>query len=758
MTISIPQINFGGGELSPNVYARVDIGKFGQGAKTLRNFFVRAEGGISNRPGFQYVKEVKDSAETVRLIPFEFNDEQSYVLVFGDQHMRVVTNAGTVLEASQNITGATQANPVELTVTGHSYSTGDEVFISSVGGMTELNSRFFTITSTGANTFTLDGEDGTAHTAYTSGGTVARVFELTTPYLQTELETLKFRQSNDVLFMVHPNHEPRKLNRLGAANWTLTVTTFAPNQAAPAGVTVTPQGASGSTTYEYQVTAVAEETLEESLVASGSTSTGNATLSSTNFNRITWTGASGAERYNVYKRDNGLYGFIGSTELLQFDDDNIEADTLDTAPKARNPFSGAGNYPGAVGLHEQRSVYGGPINSPLTVYMSQTSQFDNFNVSSPTRESDAVTFRLITGQGNTIRHIRSFEDRLFVFTSGVVWNVLPGGDVDAITPTSKKIRVEEYLASTDVPPITIKKNILMVSGKQNRGFEIHTLGYSLQTDSYAGSDLTVISRHLFEGHTIKEWAYAERPHRLVAAVRDDGDIVVMTYLQEQQIFAWARWETQGEFESICVVPEGQEDVIYVVVKRTINGVDKKYIERLHTRSFSAIQDAFFVDSGLTYDGSPTTTLSGLDHLEGETLVALADGNLVTNLTVTSGAVTLPNEASKIHIGLSYDATMETLPLNIVQQQPTIDRKKVVKDIVVRVLETRGIFAGASEEGLEEYPSRSTELWGDPAATLSDVIRIPVPGDWERDIGVTVKTETALPMTLLSVIPGVNIGR
>ena len=758
MTISVPQINFGGGELSPNAYARVDIAKFSQGAKTLRNFFVRAEGGVSNRPGFEYVKEVKDSTETVRLIPFEFNDEQSYALVFGDQHMRVVANAGTVLEANQNITGATQANPVELTVTGHSYTTGDEVFLSSVGGMTELNNRFFTITSTGANTFTLNGEDGTSHTAYTTGGTVARVFELATPYLDSELQTLKFRQSNDVLFLVHPNHEPRKLNRLGAANCTLTITNFTPNQAAPTGVTVTPQGASGSTTYNYQVTAVAEESLEESLVASGSTSTGNATLSSTNFNRITWTGASGAERYNVYKEDNGIFGYIGSTETLQFDDDNIEADTLDTAPKARNPFNATGEYPGAVGLHEQRSVYGGSINDPLTVFMSQTSQFDNFNVSSPTRESDAVTFRLITGQGNTIRHVRSFEDRLFVFTSGAVWNVQPGGDVDAITPTSKKVRVEDYLASTEVPPITIKKNILMVSGKQNLGFEVHTLGYSLQTDSYAGSDLTVISRHLFEGFTINEWAYAERPFRLVAAVRSDGDIIVMTYLQEQQIFAWTRWETDGEFQSICVIPEGQEDVFYAVVKRNINGVDKKYIERLHTRTFATIEDAFFVDSGLTYDGAATTAVTGLDHLEGKTLIALADGNLVTNLVVSNGTVTLPNEASKVHIGLPYDGTMETLPLNIVQQGPSMDRKKIVKDIVVRVLDTRGIFAGSSDAVLEEYPSRSTELWGDPAATLSDVIRIPVSGDWERDIGVTIKTEAGLPMTLLSVIPGVNIGR
>jgi hypothetical protein len=758
MTVSVPQINFGGGELSPNTYARVDISKFGSGAKTLRNFFVRAEGGVSNRAGFEYVKEVKDSSETVRLIPFEFNDEQSYALVFGDQHMRVVTNAGTVLEADKVITGATQANPVELTVASHSYSTGDEVFVSSVGGMTELNNRFFVITSTGANTFTLDGEDGTGHTAYTSGGTAARVFELTTPYLDSELAEVKFRQSNDVLFLVHPNHEPRKLNRLGAANWTLTTTTFAPVQAAPTGVTVTPQGTPGSTTYNYQVTAVAEETFEESLVASGSTSTGNATLSSTDFNRITWTAASGAEKYNIYKEDNGIYGFIGSSETLQFDDDNIEADTLDTAPKARNPFNAAGDYPGAVGLHEQRSVYGGSTNNPLTVYMSQSSQFDNFNVSSPTKETDAVTFRLVTGQGNTIRHVRSFEDRLFVFTSGVVWNVQPGGDVDAITPTSKKVRVEDYLASTDVPPITIKKNILMVSGKQNIGFEVHTLGYSLETDSYAGSDLTVISRHLFEGFTISEWAYSERPFRQVMAVRSDGDIVAMTYLQEQQIFAWSRWETEGEFESICSVPEGQEDAIYVVVKRNINGVDKKYIERLHSRSFTSIEDAFFVDSGLTYQGAATTSITGLDHLEGETLVALADGNLVTNLTVSSGAVTLPNEAETVHIGLAYDATMETLPLNIIQQTGTVDRKKVVKDVVVRVLETRGIFAGSSASALEEYPSRSTELWGDPAATISDVIRIPVSGDWERDIGVTIKTENGLPMTLLSVIPGVNIGR
>ena len=570
MPKEIPQVSFGGGIIAPEIYARVDINKYGSAVADAVNMFVLAEGGISNRAGLKYIKSAKDSTKTLRLIPFEFNEEQAYCLEFSEYCMRVYQNGGLVLESNQNITGATQANPVEITITGHSYSTGDEVYINSVGGMTELNEKFYIITSTGANTFTLNGIDGTGYSAYTSGGTGARVFELTTPYDDSDLDTLKFRQSNDVMYLAHRSFAPRKLSRTGAAAWTISTMTFTPDQAAPTSVTTTPQGTTGSTTYQYRVTAVAQETAEESLVANTSTSSGNANLSSTNFNRITWTGASGAESYSVYKEDNGLYGYIGSTETTTFDDKNIAADLDDTAPKLRQPFNSANDYPGAVGLHEERSVWGNTTDNPLAAYLSQTSQFENFNVSSPTRASDAVTVRLITGQGNEIRHFRSFQERLFIFTSGALWSMRPGGDADAITPTSKQLQVEEYISSTDIPPITIQRNILMVSGQANQGFDVKSLGYLLETDAYTGNDLTVLARHLFKDNTIVEWAYAERPYRLLAAVRNDGKLLCLTYMEEQRIYAWTVWETDGLFKSVTSVPEGQDDRLYFVVERTIS--------------------------------------------------------------------------------------------------------------------------------------------------------------------------------------------
>jgi len=836
--VDIAQISFAGGEVSPSTYARIDLQKFGSSAKELTNYFVHAEGGISNRAGTEFIVEVKDSSQTVRNVPFEFNEEQAYSLEFGDQYMRVIRNGGLVLEASQVISGATQANPVVVTSTGHTLLDGEEVYIAGVVGMTELNGKYFTVANKTANTFELSGIDGTAYTAYTSGGTVSKVFELATPYLQTELAALKFRQSNDIMYLAHRNHAPRKLGRTGHAAWTLTTITFEPEQAFPTGLSVT-VNTTGTETDRYKVTAVASETSEESLTATGVTqaisgatqanpvvltltghpyldgdeihvsgivgmtelndrrfiianktantvelkdedgtgytaysSAGSADLTHyivTNSavatdNTITFNETVGAASYNIYKADNGLFGFIGRTEELSFTDNNKAPDLNDTAPKWRDPFGSATNYPGAVGLHEQRSVWGNTDNKPLTTDMSQAGQFENMNVSSPTKEADAVSFRLITGQGNEIRHYRSFADQLFVFTSGALWTVQPGGNVDAITSASKKVSVSAYISSTDTPPITIKQNILMVSGKQNAGFEVHSLGFDLQTDGYKGSDLTVLARHLFENKTISEWAYSERPYRLLVCVRSDGKLLVMTYLEEHQVFAWSVWETDGTFESVSSVPEGQEDVFYFVVKRNINGNDVKYIERMHSRDFTLIEDAFFVDCGLTYEGVATSTITGLDHLEGEDVIALADGNLVTSsyesatMTVTNGAIDIGNAAAKVHVGLPYTGTFESLPLNTsTQQGPTIAKNKVPKEVVLRVQDTRGIFVGSDVNDLQEYATRTTELWGDPAAILNEVIKIPIPGDWEKENGVVVQSEPGLPQTILSITANTNIG-
>ena len=905
MPQDIIQNSFSGGVLSEGAFARVDLQKFGSAVALADNYFVHAEGGISNKAGATFVKEVKDSDHQTRMITFEFNDEQAYALEFGNLYMRVIQNGSAVLESDTTISGATQADPVVITDTGHPYSNNDQVFISDIVGMTELNNKFYRVANKTANTYELFDVDGTGFTAYVSGGVAARVFTLVTPYLYTELPTLKFRQSNDVMFLAHKNHEPMRLTRTGAAAWTIEIIDFEPDQTFPTGVLAV-ANTTGAVTYEYQVTAINEETAEESLIGVGTVSLsitgatqadpvvisavntyasgdevaiknivgmtelngrrflvanptgadfelkdedgtgynayisgGNSQKTSTKINNgaatadntITFNEAVGAGSYNIYKADNGLFGFIGSTELLEFTDDNIAPDLNDTAPKWRQPFRTAGNFPGAVGLHEQRSVWGNTDNDPLKTWMSQTSEFENMNVSSPTRASDSVVFRLVTGQGNQIRHYRSFQDRLFIFTSGVVWSMRPGGDVDAITPSSKKASVEEYASATDVPPLTIKKNMLMVAGKANQGFEVQSLGYDFQSNAYSGSDLTVLARDLFKGFTINEWAYAERPYRLLACVRSDGSLLVMTYLQEHQVFAWSVWTTDGEYESVCSVPEGQADAFYFVVKRTINGTVVRYIERYHERDFTSIEHAFFVDSGLTLDltnpvaitgatqanpvvissvGHPyedddkvfitdivgmteandelytvanktantyelqgvdgsgftayvsggeaqkkITALSGLDHLEGETdVLALADGNIEDGLTITNGATTLTNASSVIQIGLPYTPQINSLPLNLAPA--TMSRKKVVKQVTLRVKDTRGIFVGPDADNLEELPARSTELWGDPAAIKTDLIKIPISDDWDRDAGITIQAHPGLPQTILSMMADTDV--
>lgn len=758
--MDIPQISFGGGVISPATYARVDLQKFGSAMAEMTNFFVHAEGGASNRAGTMFVKEVKDSSKVARGIPFRFSDAQAYSLEFGDKYMRVYRNGGVVLESALAITAATAANPVEITSAGHGLSDGDEIYLDGMGGMEALNGRFYIVDNATTDTFELQGVDGSALGSYTGGGTAARVFTLATPYEEDDLATLKFVQSNDIMYIVHPKYAPRKLARTAHDNWTLTTITFAPTQAAPTNPIISNEGTPGTTTYNYKITAVNDETAEESEPLDATTSGGASSLSSTNFNRISFTAAAGAGSYNIYREDNGIYGKIGYTETTTFDDKNLDPDLSDTPPKTRTPFTGSGNYPAAVGLHEQRTVWGGPDNNPLTTYMSQTGQYENMNVSSPTKDTDAVTFRIPGDEGSAIRHYRSFENRMLIFTSGAVRNVRPGGDVDAITPSSKQLGVDDYIGSTHTPPIIVKKNILVVSGQADRGFEVHSLGYNIQQDSgsggYVGSDMTVLARHLFEGYTISEWTYAHRPYRLLTAVRSDGKLLVQTYLQEHQVFAWTLWETDGAFESVWSIPEGQEDAVYFIVKREIGGETRRYIERLHSRSFDSIEDAFFVDCALTYEGDPATRVTGLDHLEGREVVILADGNIVRGQVVTDGAVTIPNAASVIHVGLAYAGRLASLPVNVVRFT-TMAKRKNVRSVSLRVLSTRGVYAGPSPDRLEELPSRSTEPWGAPAAVRSGIVRVPISGDWERDKQVFVETEPGLPMTVLSITPDFDTG-
>jgi hypothetical protein len=481
---------------------------------------------------------------------------------------------------------------------------------------------------------------------------------------------------------------------------------------------------------------------------------------------VAWSAVAGAARYIVYRDDNGIFGYVGGTTGLSFDDENITPDLSDTPQSGRNPFDAAGNYPRCVTFIEQRLAFASTQNDPQAVWLSQSANYENFGVSSPAKASDAVTFRIRARQVNEIRSMISVRG-LLLLTSGSEWIVTGGSTSDAISPSAIKLDNQGYRGAAKVQPIVVGNTVLFA---QRLGGVVRDFSYDYTQDSYVGKDLTILARHLFKGREISAWDYAQAPDSVVWVVLDDGALVSLTYMKEQDVWAWTRHESgpgnDAFFEDVTVIEEDGEDVPYFIVRRTINGQQKRYIERLHSRAFEDVQDAFFVDCGLTYSGPPATVLNGLNHLEGQTLVALADGNVVRNLTVTGGSVRLQNAASKIHIGLPVTAAIETLDLDVGQVQGlgTVQgRSKSISEVTFRVENTRGIFTGPQDgerDGgtLVEYKQRRNENWNEAISLYTGDLTITPYWDWSTSGAMWVKQFDPLPMTILSIMPDVTLGR
>lgn len=590
-------------------------------------------------------------------------------------------------------------------------------------------------------------------------------YEVATPYPHGDVGQIVFTQEADVMYLTHENHPVFKLGRLADDNWSLTAVTFTPTTVAPVGVAASVVAGSGSKTYRYVVATVDDASGEESLPSAPAAV--NNDLSIANYkNRVTWSAVSGAGRYIVYKEDNGVYGYIGGTSGLSFDDENITADLADTPQTARNPFNSAGNYPRCSTFVEQRLAFASTKNDPQAVWLSQSTKYENFGYSQPSKANDAVTFRVKARQVNEVRSMLALKG-LMLLTSGAEWVVSGGSQSDVISPGAVKIDNQGYRGAARVQPIVVGNTVLFA---QARGGVVRDFSYQFSEDGFVGKDLTILARHLFENKEIVSWAYAQAPYSIAWAILDDGSLVSLTYLKEHEVWAWTRHESGPDnnavFENVIVIAEGKEDVPYFLVRRRVGGVDKRYIERLHTRVFKTIKDAFFVDCGLSYDGPATKTISGLDHLEGESVVALADGNVVRNLVVNGGEVSIPNAAGKIHVGLPMESTLETLNLDLGQVQGlgTVQgRTKSVGEVTLRVEDTRGIFIGP-EDGdrdsrhLVEWKQRATENWGEAIKPYTGDVKITPPWDWNTRGTVCVKQFDPLPMTILSIMPDVTVGR
>jgi hypothetical protein len=727
--------SFAGGEITPELAGRLDLVKYQTGLSLARNFITLPHGPAARRSGFEFINESKTSTSAVRLMPFAFSASQTAVLEFGNLYIRFHIGGGTLIETAKAIVSI--VGPI-VTVTGHGYATGDWVYI---GG------RYHKITVTGADTFTTADLWAVATTAV--GTTSARVYTLTTTYAAADLFDLHFTQSADVITITHPSYSTKELKRLGATNWTLTDVSFAPTVTAPAAPTVvaTVATAGKPSPQEYCVTTIASDGVTESL-ASASTTVSNDLSIAGNYNTVSWLAVAGASRYNVYKRRGGGFGYMGQTTSLSATDENILPDTTQSPPEDIIDLnSGAGDYPAATTYHEQRRWFAGTANKPQVVWATRTGTESNLTSSLPSRDADGLEVRVASMQNNQIRHLVPLAD-LIAFTAGGEFRMFADG-APAITPSSISIKPQGYSGANNVQPVVSSGSILYV---QAQGSRVREIAYDWQTTAYKSVDVSIMAPHRFNGYTITQLAYARAPEPTLWAVRNDGTLLGLTYIPEQQVYGWHAHDTVGTFESVCVVAEGNEDVLYAVIKRTVNAREVRYIERLRTRIFTALEDAFFVDSGLTYDGAPVTSLGGLYHLEGQTVDILADGAVLPTQVVTGGHITLTTAASKIHVGLNIVADLRTLPLAVEGMQASGQGTiKNINKVHLRVSQSSLVKAGPTFDRLREYPARAvSDPYGSPPALRDGELSLSIDPSWNTDAAVCIRQDAPVPLTVLSM--------
>lgn len=407
----------------------------------------------------------------------------------------------------------------------------------------------------------------------------------------------------------------------------------------------------------------------------------------------------------------------------------------------------SGDYPGAVSYFEQRRWFAGTPTRPNHLWATKSGTESDMSYSLPSQDDDRIAVRVAAREANRIRHIVPLS-QLMLLTGSAEWRVSPLNS-DAITPSSMSVRPQSYVGANNVQPLVVGSSMIYA---QERGGHLRECGYSYEAGGYITNDVCLRAPHLFDNLTIVDMAYAKAPYPVVFALSSNGKLIALTYVPEQQVGAFSTIETNGEFKSCCIVSEGDEDVLYVTVSRIINGVARCFVERMHERQYTKLEDCMYLDCSGTYRGEPKTEISGLTWLEGETVSILADGSVEPRQKVVNGKITLNQASSIVHVGLAYNADVQTLPVALALQDGSYGsgHRKNVTEMHFRIVNSSGVKAGPSFDKLTEYPARGIELAGSPPSPTTGEISLSVNGKWTKDGQICVRQGNPLPLRIISM--------
>lgn len=835
--VSPIQSSFNAGEMSPLLYGRVDTDRYKTGLATCKNYIPTIQGGTVRRPGSYYAAEVKYSAKQTRLAPFEFSTTQAYMLEFGDSYIRFYKDHGLITLTPVAITNATAATPVVVTAASHGYSNGDRVVITGIFGMTQLNNREFAVANVATNSFELQDSqtglnlNGTAFTAYASGGAVAKIYEIASPYDADAINllTVKHTQSADVFYLAHPTYAPRKLTRTGHTAWTITAIDILDGPYLATNTTTTTLTPGASTGTGISLTASAIVGIN-----------GGAGFATTDVGRL------------IRIKEGSVWGYVKitawvSTTVVTVTIVNTLTNTNAKLSWRMGLYSDTTGYPTCVTFHEDRLVFAGAAAAPQRFDASRSSDYENF---SPTDTDGTVTsshslgFSLNANDVNVIRWLSSDERGVLIGTVGGEWVVKPASNEAGLTPTNINAKRSTSYGSADLQPVQVGKSTLFI---QRSGKKLREMSYFFDVDGFRASDLTVLSEHI-TGNGVIQIAYQKEPQSIVWGVREDGVLIGMTYERDVDSFkvGWARQiiggisdaaSSSAVVESVAVIPspDGSRDEAWIVVQRRINGATHRYVEYLTTiyNDLMDQQDAICLDAASTYD-SPVTmtgataaspvvvtaashgfsngdqiritgvlgmttlngptylvanktagtfqlanlsgtlidgsayaayvsggevrklisTISGLNHLEGESVAIYADGAKLPNATITKGVLTLSNPSAVVQIGYSYSSDGQLLRLDAGSADGTaLGKTRRTHRVGMLLHKTEGLKIGMSFDELDEYIFRTSADEGNRAVPLfSGIISETVTADYDFENQFCWRQDGPFPGMILAVMP------
>lgn len=797
------QNQFNGGEWSELMEGRDDLEKYNSSCRVLQNMLGLVQGPAERRTGWEFINAAPDHTKKGRVIGFVFGTIQAYMLYLGDLVMRFYMNGGMIVTDAvsttiangtfdSDISGWTDVSTGGTAAISHD-STDKRLAIAGAG--TEFGAAQLALSIDPADDETLhvvrfrnDGLPGdplTVRAGTTSGGqelvkdracepgdhTVSftpgtgvttvylefrhkkdiavhlddveilsdQALELPTPWPVDDVFKVRRTQSVDVFYATCRGYWQRKISRYGHYDWSLARIDFIDGPYLvenPTATTLTPAATSGT---DVTVTASSTEGINkgQGFVA---TDVGRPI-------RIKHSSTWGWGRIRS----------VTSATVVKLDVREALGGTAAVAAWRLGAWSEETGYPTDATFDKERLVYYGiEVGRPERADGSAVGDFETFRPG--TADADAISFNVVADEVQVPRWIRSFKGLICGTSSGEA-RVTGETERAQLTPVNANVEFQTNHGSADLAPLRAEKSLLYV---ERGGNVVRAHEFSIQDEGMVSPDMTQLADHIV-AVGIADWTWQMKPWSQVWACLTDGSLVSSTFRRPEDVVGWQRQPHgatkagKAEVESLDTIPGAVDDELWCTVKLTLDAGVRRYVQRLGPRwgRTAALEDAFFVDCGVTKSAGTPFTAVDVPHLEGETVHILADGAVSPPQTVPAGGqITLPRAASKVHVGLAC-------PWRLKPQKPAYGgrtgspRGKPVKRSGASLLLFRslGVKAGTREDNLEPiiFREQGTAKMGEPLEPFTGLKDVPLTGGWGDGGDILFGGDEPLPSTLLAVV-------